>query len=98
MKPSAGAVTIPPITARTLTDRAVGCLRNRLEHVLRPAPVDELLDLRRHLDLRGPFPGALERSLGRRVDADLAADELQRRGMVEMVERALADQHVPLRI
>ena len=45
-----------------------------------------------------PRPRAFLRALVRRVDPELAAVELQRRRVVEMVERALADQHVALRV
>src|SRR6266850_748740 len=55
--------------------------------IFRPAPVDELAHLLAHHDLGGPLPRALQRALRRRVDADLAADELQRRRVVEVVER-----------
>ena len=46
----------------------------------------------------GHAPRALLRALVRRVDPELAAVELQRRRVVEVVERALADQHVALRV
>ena len=56
--------------------------------VLGPAAVDELADLGAHLDLRRPLARALVRALRGRVDAELAADELARRRVVEVVERA----------
>ncbi len=61
------------------------------EPVLGPAPVDELAHLGAHLDLRRPLPRPLERALRGGVDPDLAADELERRRMVEVVERPLGD-------
>src|SRR3954469_8013177 len=69
----------------------------RLE-VLVPAACHELLDLRAHLDLVGPRPRALLRPLRSRVDAKLAAEELPLGCVVEMVERALGEDHVALRV
>ena len=51
--------------------------------VLLPPAVDERLDLGRHLDLLGPRPRVLFRQLVRGVDAELAADELTARRVVE---------------
>jgi len=53
--------------------------------VLGPACVDQRAHLAAHFDLLGPGAGALVEALRRRVDADLAANELPRGGMVEMV-------------
>src|SRR6266508_675105 len=75
--------------AGTLTDSHVPCSGVKRDPVLLPAPVDKGLDFRRHLDLGGPLPCALLRPLVGRVDHDLAAVELARRRMVEMVERPL---------
>ena len=58
----------------------------------------QLAHLGRHLDLRRPFARALGRPLRRRVDADLAADELQRRRVVEVVGGPFREQHVALRV
>src|SRR6266550_9600994 len=62
--------------------------------VFLPAAGDELADLVAHLDLLGPRPRTFVPALRGRVDAELAAEELMRGGVVEMVERALADQDV----
>ena len=65
--------------------------------VLRPAAVDESLHLGGHLDLGRPLARALVGALVGGVDPDLAAEELARRRVVEMVERALGEQDVALR-
>src|SRR6266545_8055862 len=83
---------------RTLTDPAVLCRSSERDSILRPARVDELLDLRGHLDLRRPLAGALERPLARRVDAELAAIELPRRRVIEVIEWAFSEQYVALRV
>ena len=66
--------------------------------VFRPAAVDQRLDLGGHLDLRRPFTRALLGQLVRRVDADLPADELALRRVVEVVDRPLREQDVALRV
>src|SRR5262245_35737550 len=68
------------------------------ETVLAPAAVDAGLDVGRHLDLFRPRPRVLLRQLMGGVDPELAAVELPPRRVVEMVERALGDEDVALRI
>src|SRR3954454_14170707 len=68
------------------------------DRVFVPAAVDERADLLAHLDLLGPRPRALVRALRGRVDPELAAEELVRRRVIEVVERALADDDVPTRV
>src|SRR5262249_12281668 len=55
--------------------------------VLRPAGVDEAADVVAHADRLRPFACALRRPFGGRVDAELPAERLQCRRMVELVER-----------
>src|SRR5215216_3044562 len=84
--------------ARTMTDRAVARCEVERDAVFTPPLRHELLDLRRHLDLGRPLPRALRRRLRGCVDAQLAADELQRRRVVEVVERSLRQDDVTLRV
>ena len=72
-----------------LSNPAVAVAGNQFDAVLGPAPVDEVADLRAHLDLVGPRPGALLGPLRGGVDPELAADELALGRVVEMVERPL---------
>ena len=90
------AARAPP--GRSLIAKAGLAAGELAQPVLVPAPVDELLDLRTHLDLVGPRARALLRPLRGRVDAELAAEELALGRVVEMVERAFRDDHVALRI
>src|SRR6478752_6521368 len=62
--------------------------------VFLPAAVDQRTDFFAHLDLLRPRPRALVGALRRRVDAELSAEELVCRRVVEVVERALGDQDV----
>ena len=52
----------------------------------------------RHHDPLGPGAGALRLPLVRRVDSELAAVAVHGRGMVELVERPLRQDDVPLRV
>ena len=63
-----------------------------------PARRYPLADVLTHDDLLRPRTRVLLGQLVRRVDAELAAVELPPGGVVEVVERALGDQHVPLRV
>src|SRR3954469_2039913 len=92
------AGSTPYQAARVLTDSTVCRPGNRFDPVLLPPAVDERAHLVAHRDLGRPLPRAFERPLCRRVDPDLAADELERRRVVEVVERPLADHDVPLRV
>src|SRR3954469_24784814 len=85
-------------TGRSLIGNAAAAAGELTQAVLGPAARDELLDLRAHLDLVGPRPRALLRPLRGRVDAELAAEELPLGCVVEMVERALREDHVALRV
>src|SRR3954471_19355494 len=85
-------------TGRSLTANGAAAKRELAQAVLGPAPRDELLDLRAHLDFVGPRAGAFLRPLRGRVDAELAAEELALGGVVEMVERAFGKDHVALRV
>src|SRR6266540_6313548 len=84
--------------ARTMTDRSVTRGGVERDPVLVPAAGDELLHGLRHLDLGRPLTGALGRRLRRRVDTDLSADELERRRVIEMIERPFRQQDVSLRV
>src|SRR5712691_4737088 len=81
-----------------MTFRAVACRRTEIDAILGPTRVDERLDLVAHPDLLGPFASALLWQLRGRVDAELAADELALGRVVEVVERALGEHDVALRI
>src|ERR1022692_1913015 len=81
-----------------LSNPAVAGAGNQRDAVLVPAAVDEVADLRAHLDLLGPGPGPLLRPLGGRVDPELAADELALRRVVEVVERPFRKHDVPGRV
>src|SRR6266571_1235954 len=70
----------------------------RADAVFAPAAVDQSAYFIAHPDLLRPRPGALVGPLRGRVDSELAAKELVGRGVVEMVERALADHDVASRV
>src|SRR6266545_2958812 len=79
---------------RTLPHPPAVCRRIDPDPVFGPPPRHELAHLGAHLDLRRPLARSLGRPLVRRVDPELAAVELARRRVVEMVERPFAHQHV----
>src|SRR6266480_3054733 len=84
--------------AGTLTDSAVPCRGIEVDPVLLPPPIDELLHLPGHLDLGRPLARPLRGTLVGRVDPDLAAVELERRRVVEVIQRPLRYQDVALGI
>src|SRR5437868_15438212 len=65
-------------------ERRSGRRSRASDAVFVPAPVDELADRGAHFDLVRPRTRSLSRALRGRVDADLAADELQGRRVVQM--------------
>src|SRR5262245_51321322 len=72
--------------------------RRRGDAVLLPPPVHRVTNVLRHLDALRPLARALLRQLVGRVDAELTAVAGQHGGVVELVERALAEEDVPLRV
>src|SRR5436190_20597678 len=83
---------------RNMTHRAIARVDLDPEPVLVPAAVDQLTDLVAHPDLLGPGSRSLIGPLRGGVDPELAAEELVRRRVVEMVERPFADDDVALRV
>ena len=65
---------------------------------LRPATVDLIPDLERHLDPIRPRPRPLGLPLVRRVDSELAAEVRQNGRVIELVERTVREDDVTLRI
>src|SRR5262245_55461729 len=86
----------PPATAAAILHGSVPGRRGQPE--LGPPGVDALLHLGGHLDLRRPLARALVGPLRRRVEADLAAEGREHRGVVELVDRAVGEDDVALRV
>src|SRR5436190_22251277 len=87
-----------PQRPRNMTHRAVRRIEFDPDPVLVPPPVDQSADFLTHLDLFRPRSRALVWALRGGVDTQLAAEELMRRRVVEVVERALADHDVAGRV
>src|SRR6185436_6485691 len=95
---STGNPPRPPPASRgqaILHSSAVDVLR---QPELAPPGVDPRPDLRCHLDLGRPRARPFVRPLRRRVEADLAAEAREHGRVVELVERPVREDDVPLRV